>query len=208
MFVVYINVNKHNLTVKRHRIQLYKKTLREKSNILEYSDTRVIIDSQPNRSEEYWDTSTSSTTQPRWANSPTARRRSENKHTQTISTLITVIYDVACVCVFTIMNTKLMVMKMLAMATTVWSAEMASVMDVAVYDTRMMEKRKMKNASAAAFSPVERSHRCQVCMLCSCKWSVCVCVCVWPIIQYATQLKIMAGMVLRVMMSERILDRK
>ncbi len=62
-----------------------------------------------------------------------------------------------CVCFFTIIKTKLMVRKMLAMATTVWSAEMARVKDVAVYDTRMMENKKMKNASTDAFSPAEKT---------------------------------------------------
>lgn len=36
----------------------------------------------------------------------------------------------------TIMKTNVMVMKMLAMATTLWSAEMAMVMAVAEYDVR------------------------------------------------------------------------
>jgi len=43
------------------------------------------------------------------------------------------------------------------MATTVWSAEMARVMDVAVYDTRTMENMKMKNASADAFRPAQET---------------------------------------------------
>ncbi len=43
------------------------------------------------------------------------------------------------------------------MPTTVWSAEMARVKDVAVYDTRTMENMKMKNASADAFSPAQEA---------------------------------------------------
>lgn len=59
----------------------------------------AIIDSQPDRSEEYWNTAASSTTQPRWANSPTARKRSEYKHTVSkIGNLITFICNAECVC--------------------------------------------------------------------------------------------------------------
>ncbi len=60
-----------------------------------------------------------------------------------------------CVCFFTVINKNIMLMMMLAMPTTVWSAEMARVMDVAVYDIRMMENMKIKNASADAFRPTQ-----------------------------------------------------
>ena len=51
------------------------------------------------------------------------------------------------------MKTKEMVMKRLASATTLWSAEMAMVMEVAVYDTRVTVSMKMKNASTETCSP-------------------------------------------------------
>lgn len=53
------------------------------------------------------------------------------------------------------MKTQVMVMKMLAMATTVWSAEMAKAMDVAVYATRATVNMKMKKAPAVGFSPAQ-----------------------------------------------------
>lgn len=55
------------------------------------------------------------------------------------------------------MKTQVMVMKMLAMATTVWSAEMAMAMEVAVYDTRATLNMKVKKAPAVGFRP--ETHR-------------------------------------------------
>ncbi len=80
-------------------------------------------------------------------------------HLQTHVVYIALLFMFKCVsvCVFTIIKTKLIVRKMLAMATTVWSAEMARVKDVAVYDTRTMENMKMKNASADAFRPAQET---------------------------------------------------
>ena len=54
------------------------------------------------------------------------------------------------------MKTKAMVMKMLAMATTLWSAEMAIVMAVAVYATMATVNMKMKKASTVALNPAEK----------------------------------------------------
>ncbi len=54
------------------------------------------------------------------------------------------------------MKMKLMVMKMLATATTDWSAEMAMVMDAAVQETRITVNMKMKNAAPVGFNPAKQ----------------------------------------------------
>lgn len=53
----------------------------------------------------------------------------------------------------TIMKTKVMVMKMLASATTAWSAEMAMVMAVAVYATSVTVSVNTEKAHKVHFSP-------------------------------------------------------
>ena len=57
------------------------------------------------------------------------------------------------------MKTKEMVMKRLAIATTLWSAEMAMVMEVAVYATSMTVSMKMKKASTETRSPATQHPR-------------------------------------------------
>lgn len=49
-------------------------------------------------------------------------------------------------------------MKMLATATTDWSAEMAMAMAAAVQATRITVSMKMKNAAAVGFSPAKQRH--------------------------------------------------
>ncbi len=104
-----------------------------------------------------------------------------------------------CECFFTIINSKLMVRKMLAMANTVWSAEMARVKDVAVYDTRTTENMKMKNVSGVDFSPAQETSniRLHVPYQKNMNDGMRMRMCVWPIIQYTTQLKMTAGIVRR-----------
>lgn len=60
----------------------------------------------------------------------------------------------------TIMKMQAMVMKMLAMATTVWSAEMARAMEVAVYAASMTVNRKRKKASAVGLKPEHTEQTC------------------------------------------------
>ncbi len=59
-------------------------------------------------------------------------------------------------CELAIMKMKLMVMKMLATATTDWSAEMAMVMDAAAQETRITVNMKMKNAAPVGFNPAKQ----------------------------------------------------
>lgn len=56
----------------------------------------------------------------------------------------------------TIMKTNVMVMKMLARPTTLWSAEMAMVMAVAVYATRVTVSVKTKKAEAVHLRPEQK----------------------------------------------------
>ena len=58
------------------------------------------------------------------------------------------------------MKTKLMVMKMLAIATTVWSAEIAIVIAVAVYATNATVSMNTKKASGVPLKPrIEAQHK-------------------------------------------------
>lgn len=59
-------------------------------------------------------------------------------------------------CELAIMKMKLMVMKMLATATTDWSAEMAMVMDAAAQETRITVNMKKKNAATVGFNPAKQ----------------------------------------------------